>query len=170
MSDEAVAGQAGLLSRLSVVLVRPREASNVGAVARVMANFGVRNAVLVAPRCDSSSVDARQNATGSGAVPLATMRVVKSIQDVAAENHIFAAVVPNAGQDSSQALTIDDIVGKLRHGPVSLVFGPEETGLTESDLKQCSFVVRIPVAETAANLNLSHAVAIVLSRIFEQTQ
>ena len=152
------------------MLIRPREASNVGAVARVMSNFGVRNAILVAPRCDSSSIDARQNATGSGAVTLATMRVVRSFQEFSAENHVLVAVTTKVPAAPAQILTLGDVCAKLQSEPVSLVFGPEETGLSDADLQHCTHVVRMPVADGAANLNLSHAVAIVLSRVFEKTQ
>ncbi|MEI6397708.1 MAG: TrmH family RNA methyltransferase [Pseudomonadota bacterium] len=169
MSDGSDYTKEGRLSRLSVVLLRTREASNIGAVARVMANFGIRNATLVAPRCDSSCVDARENATGSGAVTLATMRVVKSFKELASENHILVAVTTSMPVDSALVLSYVDVVGKLQNVSVSLVFGPEETGLSETDLKHCSHVLRLPVAECATNLNLSHAVGIVLSRFFEET-
>ena len=38
------------LNRIRVVLVRPEEAGNVGAAARVLKNFGLRHLVLVEPR------------------------------------------------------------------------------------------------------------------------
>ena len=166
MSQEAWDGYDGLLSRLSVVLVRPREASNVGSIARLMANFGVRQCVLLAPRCDSNSAEARENATGSGAVTLATMRVVKNMKELAHDNHVFIAVNGSRSSEALPILSPEDLRAQLRTGSVSLVFGPEETGLADIDLGYCSHAINIPMSNAATNLNLSHAVAIILSRVF----
>lgn len=47
-------------------------------------------------------------------------------------------------------------------GSVSLVFGPEDTGLLNSDVELCTHLVCIPTALEAASLNLAQAVLILL--------
>jgi len=53
-----------------------------------------------------------------------------------------------------------------RHNEVALLFGSEDKGLSNSDLKYCHAVVAIPVSERLKSLNLSHAVMIVCYEIF----
>jgi tRNA (cytidine32/uridine32-2'-O)-methyltransferase len=50
---------------------------------------------------------------------------------------------------------------------VSLVFGNEETGLTDEELIPCSQFCRIPTGESLPSMNLSHAVAVVTARVFD---
>jgi TrmH family RNA methyltransferase len=52
-------------------------------------------------------------------------------------------------------------------GTVGLVFGPEDSGLTNEDLELCDLLVTIPTAEAHASLNLSHAVAVVCYELTE---
>lgn len=49
----------------------------------------------------------------------------------------------------------------------ALVFGREESGLTDEEIMQCSYAAAIPSCATFPSLNLSHAVAVTLSWLFE---
>lgn len=48
------------------------------------------------------------------------------------------------------------------------MFGREESGLSESELRLCSQACAIPTGRMQASMNLSHAVAVVLSGLFER--
>lgn len=48
------------------------------------------------------------------------------------------------------------------------MFGREESGLTEEELRLCSHSCAIPTGRIQPSMNLSHAVAVVLSGLFEQ--
>lgn len=167
MSDSSLKFREDALSRLTVVLARPAFAGNVGAVARVMANFGVKRGYLVAPRCDINSVEARQYATGSSAVTLATMNVVKSLRDSLISSNTVIAVTRRTGQMRKPSLSLSDVASRLASGNVTLVFGPEETGLSDDDVHACTDILTLNVSDEMQSLNLSHAVAVVLSRVFD---
>ena len=162
-------GREALLARLSVALVRTAYAGNAGAVARVMTNFGVRQGIMVAPRCDINSIDARQYATGPSALTLATMNTVKSIDQCLEGFSSVIGVTRRTGQMRKASVTLDEVMGRLRSGPVLLVFGPEETGLSEDEIQCCTDVLTIDVSAAMPSLNLSHAVAVVLSHIYFAT-
>ena len=49
-----------------------------------------------------------------------------------------------------------------RAGTVSIVFGRENDGLTNEELKICDLLISIPTSEEYPIMNLSHAVAVVL--------
>ena len=48
-----------------------------------------------------------------------------------------------------------------------LVFGREESGLTEAELAACDYVCSIPIGRLQESLSLSHAVSVVLSQIYQ---
>jgi len=47
----------------------------------------------------------------------------------------------------------------------ALIIGREETGLKNSELKQCDFVVTIPTDKSYKTMNISHALAVLLYEI-----
>ena len=53
-------------------------------------------------------------------------------------------------------------------GVTALVFGREESGLTEAELRLCAHACAIPTGRMQASMNLSHAVSVVLSGLFER--
>jgi tRNA G18 (ribose-2'-O)-methylase SpoU len=68
-----------LLHSLRVVLVAPKEPGNVGAAARVCANFEALDLVLVAPRCDPAADIVGRMACGD--VVLKRLRVVQELEE-----------------------------------------------------------------------------------------
>jgi tRNA/rRNA methyltransferase len=157
-----------LLRNLSVVLARPAFAGNVGSVARAMSNFGVREGKVVAPRCDLNHVEARQFATGPAAVILATMTTEKNLPDAVASCATVIGLTRRAGKFRKPTLAIDEISPCLASGKTAIVLGPEESGLTDEDLSVCTHVLTLDVSPVNPSLNLSHAVAVVLSAIYRE--
>jgi tRNA/rRNA methyltransferase len=154
------------LKNLSVVLVRPAFAGNVGSIARVMSNFGVTRAKLVQPRCDISSVEARQFATGPSAVILATMMQENSLKEAISGFPVVIGLTRRVGKMRKPSISLEQIGSLLGAGPVGLIFGPEESGLSDQDLEMCTNILTLDVAEQNPSLNLSHAVAVTLSGVF----
>src|SRR5258708_2646014 len=72
------------LTNCRVVLVRPEVAANVGSVARVMRNFGLRELVLVAPKADPTDREARRLSTHGEAI-LDAARVVPDFATAVAD-------------------------------------------------------------------------------------
>lgn len=55
-----------------------------------------------------------------------------------------------------------------RQQTTALVFGREESGLTEAELALCAHSCSIPTGSIQPSLNLSHAVCVILAQIFQQ--
>jgi tRNA/rRNA methyltransferase len=53
-----------------------------------------------------------------------------------------------------------------RENEVALLFGPEDTGLSNDELRFCQLVVAIPASSRFKSINLSHAVMILCYEIF----
>jgi tRNA/rRNA methyltransferase len=147
-----------------VILVEPQLAENIGAVARVMANFGLSELRMVRPR-DGWPQD-RAWASASGADwPLDNAVIFPTLNEAIADlSHVLATTArPRETQlpilTPRQAATDlhDRVAGNQR---VGLLFGGERAGLETADIALCQAIVTIPVDERFRSLNLAQAVAL----------
>jgi tRNA/rRNA methyltransferase len=160
------------LERCRVVLVRPAIAGNVGAVARVMANFGLRHLVLVDPSVDVTDPHARQMATHGEAILTAARKVSDLAKAVAECGVVVATSSAIGGLFRSQAVTtprqlMPQLARDLQRTEVALVFGPERTGLRTDEVTRCHFLLHIPSAPAYPVLNLAQAVAVCLYELYQ---
>ncbi len=158
---------------LSVVLVEPETAGNVGSVARAMKNFGLRNLVLVNPKCNHLDLDAVSRAKHAGEI-LKRAVVMKSCSQLKVFDTLVATTA-SLGTDSNVAripLSPEQLAGKLRGSGrrnVAIVFGREGTGLRNSEIMKCDFVVSIASSVKYRALNISHAAAIIFYELSKKS-
>jgi tRNA/rRNA methyltransferase len=161
------------LSNCRVVLVRPEVAANVGATARAMRNFGLREFVLVAPKADPSDREARRLSTHGESI-LQACQVVPEFGDAVADCVLVAGTsARTGGLFREQSVGWPDevlprLVAALEQGPVALVFGPEPSGLTNEEVSRCQFLIHIPSDAEYPALNLAQSVAICLYELRRQ--
>lgn len=68
----------------------------------------------------------------------------------------------------SQSISLRSLPrGGHEQSTVAVVFGREESGLSQEELALCSLRCSIAASESCGSLNLSHAVAVVLSQLYE---
>jgi len=152
-------------ANLRIVLVEPAGALNIGSVARVMKNFGYYHLVLVNPRCDVQGSEARQMAVHA-------VDVLDRCQQVATLPEALQGckkVVATTGRSRLPHLALEHpdpalswLIGDPHHDSIAsaLVFGPEDRGLSNDELKYAQRFVQIPTNPDYASLNLAQAVAI----------
>jgi tRNA (cytidine32/uridine32-2'-O)-methyltransferase len=158
------------MNRFRVVLVGPKYAGNVGACARVCANYEAPDVRVVAPAGDWRGEEARRYAMGPAAESLAGMREEASLSSALSGCVAAVGFTRRSGALRSPTLTLAELAsgsGLPAEGPVALVFGREVGGLNREELLACTHVCSLPTGEAMPALNLSHAVAVVLSRVFE---
>jgi tRNA/rRNA methyltransferase len=153
-------------ARIDVVLVRPKEDGNVGAVARVARNFGAERLVLVAPRA-ALGPEARRRAMGG--LPLLRSAVTAPTLARATRDAdlVIGTTDLSTGRSTAylrRAVSPERLGELLRPlvGRVAVVFGPEDNGLRRDELHACDLLVHIPARREFPTLNLSHACAVVL--------
>jgi TrmH family RNA methyltransferase len=151
---------------ISVVLVEPKNSGNIGAVARVMANFGFEKLVLVNPKCNHLSQTARNRAKWAQIV-LKKAKVVKKIPKLGT----LVATTAKIGTDYNipRSPITPKQLSSLCKGSVGIVFGREGTGLTNEEILECDFVATIPASKKYPVLNLSHSVAVVLYELSKES-
>ena len=147
-----------------VILDKPQLADNIGAVARVMANFGLAELRLVAPR-DGWPQD-RAWATASGADwVLDGVRVFDTVAEAIADlNTVFSTTarpretrLPVRTPREAARVLYDDQASGLS---VGVLFGGERAGLETTDIALTQGIVTIPIDPKHHSLNLAQAVAI----------
>lgn len=149
------------MARVRVVLVRPENAANVGACARLVKNGGLAGLDLVAPG-EWRTVETWRTAWGAQEL-LEEARVFTDLPG-ALEGVAVALGFSGRRGGGRAPLDIREGAGAVAAlGPdeeARLVFGPETSGLTKEELAGCGRQVAIPADPAQPSYNLSHAVAI----------
>ncbi|HTN48527.1 MAG TPA: RNA methyltransferase [Burkholderiaceae bacterium] len=150
------------LNNIRVVLLRPRGAANVGAVARAMKNMGLRDLVLVHPAL-MKSFWAKAMAAHAEDV-LHSVRRCNSIGDAVADCGLVVGTTCRGGlyREAAAAprIAAPRVIAAAATNRVALVFGPEDHGLSNEDLKACQQLIAIPADPTYPSLNLAQAVMV----------
>jgi len=150
---------------VSIVLVEPQIPGNIGAIARIMMNFGFHDLRMVNPCELDDSAYAR------------SMHARKIL-----ENSVTYGTLEEATQDCTLIIGTSSVINenrdnKIRHPLVAeeffsdtdlwddkaaIVFGSEDVGLKEDDLRKCDVLLTVPASQEYPVLNLSHAAGIIL--------
>ena len=152
-----------VLQNIRVVLVNTSHPGNIGGAARAMKNMGLSRLVLVQPR-DFPSVEAVARAAGAVDI-LDGARIVSSLEEAldgcglvlgtsARDRHI---PWPLLDPRECAAACLEQIE---QAGEVALVFGREDSGLSNDELQRCHFHVHIPSDPEFSSLNLATAVQV----------
>lgn len=148
------------------ILVEPKSEENIGAVARVLKNFGFSDLYLVKP----PEIGAKALSVASHAQDVLSASVrVDSLEAALANSRLVIGTTARMGISARRHLRmplfspreLKEMVRDTR-GIVALLFGREDKGLLNEELKHCDLVVRIPTNPEYPVLNLSHAVAVLL--------
>ena len=148
----------------AVILCAPQLAENIGAVARVMANFGLSELRLVAPRDGWPQPRAWASASGAD-WPLDGARVFADLADAIADLQVTFATTARPRELGSPVLTPREAAAALHASAAQgwrsgLLFGGERAGLETADIALCQAIVTAPVDPRFRSLNLAQAVAI----------
>jgi tRNA/rRNA methyltransferase len=150
---------------LLAVLVRTHSPGNLGAAARAAKNFGAELA-LIEPRTAVLHPDAVAYASGAEDSLRrknlqTTWRALReSVSLVVALSSLRGRITRGLPPATTFAAVRRDLHAGRR---VALVFGPERSGLTTQELRECDARLRIPTSSEFPSLNLAQAVAISLA-------
>ena len=151
-------------SPFKIILVKPRNPVNIGAAARVMANFGLSDLILVSPyepilketietadiitREEPAFVREKDNtAVGAGDI-IRKAKIFETLKEAVSD------CVLSLGTSSLKKRKPDRDIIALKNipnyisdgqydGEIGLVFGSEKTGLTIEDLSYCNAIINI---------------------------
>lgn len=153
----------------AVVLVRPQQEGNIGAVARAMANMGLTDLRLVEPAPELGDA-AFSFAMHAHSILLGARRH-PSLADALGEfDYVVATASLRDRLWPHPVVPPRELSGHLaREAPgarVALVFGAEVSGLTSDELARASVLVSIPAAPANPTLNLAQAVLLITYELY----
>jgi len=156
------------MDKIRVVLVNPKYSQNVGMVARAMKNFGFSDLRLVNPRCELDE-DAYARAVVRAWDILASSRTHQRFEEAIKGCGLVIGTSRRMSARKKNIIGPKEMVELLKQAlpanKVALVFGSEDLGLSNQEVKHCQWIVGIHPGTEFESLNLSHAVAIILYEI-----
>lgn len=159
------------LHNIVVVLARPDESRNVGAVCRAMANNGIKTLRIVGKKSDYDDERVRILAIHAASI-WENAQFFDSITEATADCSIAAGTTRRRGKKRNDKLLLPeefaDFAAKADDSKIAVVFGNERTGLTDEEVLECTMGVTIPSDPEFASLNLSHAVQIICYHLFRK--
>jgi TrmH family RNA methyltransferase len=164
-----------LQSRVVVVLVRARNPSNIGAVARAMHDFGFSHlrvvnpyeipfeAAVLAEKAAVHSSHILQSATQSTSLAEAVADCTLILGTTAVGSRVLEHPLQTI---RDAAATVGGHLAADANARVALLFGSEKTGLSNDDLSHCHELVTIPMNPLSESghlsMNLGQAAAVCL--------
>ena len=154
---------------ISIVLYKPKYAGNIGSVARAAKNMGISN-IIVVGEADFDREEMQQRSTHLAADVLDQIQYFEFIEEALGGFNYIVGTTARLGKARGPFVApravARDIADISQKNKVALLFGPEDTGLANEELRLCHAVVTIPTSREFTSLNLSHAVMILCHEIF----
>jgi tRNA/rRNA methyltransferase len=143
----------------TIVLVRPQLPENIGLTVRAMHNCGLDKLILISPRekwPNQKAIDSSANAK----VIINKTKIFDSINEAVA-NYNFV-IATSARKRFLRKPHKKDFVTLFKELPntkkIAILFGPEQSGLSNEDLMLCDSIFTIPSSNNNHSYNLSHSV------------
>ena len=151
------------LDNIRIVLVNTSHPGNIGGVARAMKNMGLGRLCLVAPRQYPDEQATWRAASASDV--LAAADIVDTVEEAIADCQFVVGTsarerrIPWPLLDPRRCAERMSVASEREQ--VAILFGREDRGLTNEELKLCNLHLNIPTSADYSSLNLAMAVQIV---------
>jgi TrmH family RNA methyltransferase len=145
-----------------LVLVNPQDIVNIASAVRIAKNFGIERMRLVNPEVfDPYRIEGIAHNTADF---VSRIEIFDSLEEAIADC-VFTAVLTGRERAAKRRVlrpheAAAALVEEATTGPVAIVAGREDSGLTNAELDLCHALVTISTAPGHRSLNLAQAVAI----------
>jgi tRNA/rRNA methyltransferase len=156
------------LDNIHIVLHKPRYPENIGSAARAMWNMGLRQLVVVAP----------ENFNTTQVLKLSTHEAAHIVEQAHHHDQLGEAlsgyhyVVGTTARLGKQRQVIqkpehlaDHLIPISQKNRIAILFGPEDSGLSNENIRYCHALLNIPTADFSS-INLAQAVMIVCYALY----
>ena len=152
----------------TIILVRPQLSENIGMAARAMDNFGLSKLSIVNPRDGWPSKKAESSAKHADKI-INRAKVYKSLEDAVSKYDLVIATSNRKRFLTKKTYDSFNILQKKIRDfrNTAILFGPENSGLSNQDIRLANFLFTIPTYNTNKSLNLSHAVSVMSYELFQ---
>ena len=153
---------------IAIILAQPQIPENIGSVARAMSNMGLKRLVLVDPK-DYEIRRLLKTATGNSVDIVRDMEIYEDLKEALGPYQYVVGATARTGSHRP-AMTqprrlARDLIPISLENMVAILFGPEDRGLSNEQLRYCHTIVTIPTSNFSS-LNLAQAVMVLSYEIF----
>jgi tRNA/rRNA methyltransferase len=143
------------------ILVVPQLGENIGAAARVMANFGLTDLRLVAPR-DGWPNPAAETMSAGALPDVVSVSVFETVEEAIADCALVFATTARPREMEKPVVGASEAITRIRATPAraGVLFGGERAGLPNEAVALADAILSYPVNRAFASLNLAQAVAL----------
>lgn len=158
------------LANVTVILVEPAVPGNIGSSARAMKTMGISDLVVLNGPKFRVQPEAIKMGHGAGDI-LQNARTVSTWEEATAGLHWLVGTTHRKRRAQFPQLievraAAAKIAGLSQQHRVGVVFGREEAGLTDVELRKCHDIAAVPQAAEHPSLNLSQAVMLVVYEVY----
>ena len=159
------------LNHIAIVLNRPRYPENIGSVARAACNMGIHRLAVVNPE-NFNLERVSTLATHAAAEVVANIALFRDLPSALSDFHYVVGTTARLGGErqtvTSPAQMARELVPISGENEIALLFGPEDRGLTNEEIRLCHLLVNIPTA-AFSSLNLAQAVMVLCYELYKAT-
>ena len=154
---------------ITIVLNQPRYPENIGSAARAMRNMGIERLIVVNPEnYDINRV--LTLATHAASDVILRAEICSDLAGAVSEyNYVVGTTARLGGQRQvikHPAALAEKLIPISQENSIAIVFGPEDRGLTNEDIRLCHAMINIPTAEFAS-INLAQSVMLICYELFK---
>lgn len=161
-----------LKEKIYTVLVEPQGSGNIGSVARSIMNSGMANLCLINP-ADYGNNEALSMACKAGIVldnALVFDNLTDCLKNETVNPGLVIGVTRRSGKMRGPIYSLTEIVPHIlkfaADNNIALLFGREDKGLLNDEIKRCDMILEIPTSVDYPSINLAHAVTLVLHKLY----
>lgn len=156
-----------MLNNISIILTRPQLGQNIGAAARVMKNFGLRDLRIVSPRDGWPNEKADAMAAGAKDI-IENAKIFKTTEEAVEDMNFLYATTARKRDMTKEVFFPESLAERLSATEkTGIMFGQENNGLDNEDISLANAILTIPVGKEYSSLNLAQSVCITAYEIFK---
>ncbi len=159
-----------MFKNIEILLLETSHPGNIGAAARAMKVMGLNSLSLVKPK-ELPNNDSYALAVGCKDV-IKRAKIYDNLQDALEKSEINIGFSSRKRRAKIPILNIDECIKFIfRHSNrnISILFGNEQSGLSNEDLLMCNYIVKLPTYKEYQSLNLASAVQIFSYELFKHS-
>lgn len=156
------------LNNITIILKGTYYDGNIGSAARAMNNMGLKKMILVNPRCTTMTEAYSMARSASKIFENAPVfgTLAEAVKDFDLVLGTSRRGAYRLHMRTSPRIMADEIAQKYNHVKTAIVFGDEKAGLSNEDLKLCSWYVKIPSHPSFESLNMSQSVMVICYELY----
>jgi tRNA (cytidine32/uridine32-2'-O)-methyltransferase len=152
-----------MLNRIRIILIKTSHPGNIGSAARAMKTMGLEKLYLVNPQ--HFPHDKAVEMSCGAADILDNAHCVATVKEAIANCTLVIGTTARLRTISWPLLAPREMAEKIKmeplHSDIAILFGREQTGLTNEELELCNLCVQIPANPEYSSLNIAAAVQLI---------